>query len=206
MKFIFLNGVFILELFIKLAFVSFEMQNIPYQFSMAHLPKCKTVVILRNLKGASWIVNSVPTTKVHTSHTFCGGWLAFVRSNEIKLGDICIFELVRNCELRVHILRVGKEDQHTQSGKIAFGLDVGSAGISCKMFDSVPKKVKNSLKVHAKCTKKVKFCDMEGSNMCDIRKHVGTTKNSASGAPCCQSKIGNENSGESFNFPYVGVF
>lgn len=59
--------------------------NIPYQFSMAHLPNCKTEVILHILKGASWTVNSVPTTKVHTSHTYCGGWLAFVHSNE-KIG------------------------------------------------------------------------------------------------------------------------
>ncbi|KAK6245308.1 hypothetical protein SCA6_008398 [Theobroma cacao] len=91
--------------------------NIPYQFAMEHLPKCKTEIVLRNLKGACWTVNSVPTTRVHTSHTLCGGWLGFVRSNEIKVGDICIFEFVRKFELRVHILRVGGEDPDRQSGK-----------------------------------------------------------------------------------------
>ncbi|KAL5777881.1 hypothetical protein ACOSP7_010807 [Xanthoceras sorbifolium] len=134
--------------------------NVPYQFSMAHLPNCKTEIILRNLKGASWTVNSVPTTKVHTSHTFCGGWLAFVRSNEINAGDICIFELVRKYELRVYILRVGKEDTHSQPGKVALtGSNVGSAATSHKKFDDLPKKVKNSLMIHSKCTKKVKRCD-----------------------------------------------
>lgn len=55
------------------------------------------------------MVNSIPTTKVQTSHTFCGGWLSFVRDNNIDIGDICIFELMHKCELQVRILRVGKE-------------------------------------------------------------------------------------------------
>ncbi|XP_047308895.1 B3 domain-containing protein Os11g0197600-like isoform X2 [Impatiens glandulifera] len=88
--------------------------NIPYQFSMAHLPNCKLKVVLQNLKGQSWKVNSIPTLKVHTSHTLCGGWLAFSRDNNINLGDICIFELLRQYELRVYILRVGKEERDCQ--------------------------------------------------------------------------------------------
>ncbi|XP_047328187.1 B3 domain-containing protein Os11g0197600-like [Impatiens glandulifera] len=93
--------------------------NIPHQFSLAHLPKCKVKIVLRNLQGECWTVNSIPSTKVHMSHTFCGGWVAFVRDNNIKFGDICIFELVGKCELRVYILRVGKELQDCQSGKPA---------------------------------------------------------------------------------------
>lgn len=71
--------------------------------------------MLRNLKGQSWVVNSIPTTRVQTSHTFCGGWLAFVRDNNLDLGDICIFELVHKCELRVRILRVEKEGVNDHS-------------------------------------------------------------------------------------------
>ncbi|MCI75599.1 B3 domain-containing protein, partial [Trifolium medium] len=33
----------------------------------------------------------------------CGGWLDFVRGNGIKVGDVCIFELKGECELRVRI-------------------------------------------------------------------------------------------------------
>lgn len=84
--------------------------NIPYQFAMEHLPKCKLKVLLRNLEGGCWTVNSIPNTKVQTSHTFCGGWLSFVRDNDIDVGDICIFELVHKFELRVQILRVQKEE------------------------------------------------------------------------------------------------
>ncbi|MED6194697.1 hypothetical protein PIB30_030886 [Stylosanthes scabra] len=85
--------------------------NIPYQFSMAHLPNCKIKIILHNLKGEHWTVNSVPTTRVHTSHTLCGGWMAFVRGNNIKVGDVCIFELVHECELLVRITGAGKDLQ-----------------------------------------------------------------------------------------------
>ncbi|XP_016440816.1 B3 domain-containing protein Os01g0723500 isoform X2 [Nicotiana tabacum] len=92
--------------------------NIPYQFATEHLPKCKVKILLHNLKGKTWTVNSIPTTRVQTSHTFCGGWLSFVRDNNIDLGDICIFELVHKCELRVHVLRVEKEG-NDYSSKVA---------------------------------------------------------------------------------------
>lgn len=95
--------------------------NVPYQFAMAYLPNCKVKIVLQNLKGESWIVNSIPTTRVQTSHTFCGGWLNFVRGNNINVRDVCIFELVGNCEMRVNILRVRQEaveyeEQQQQQG------------------------------------------------------------------------------------------
>ncbi|KAL0287531.1 UNVERIFIED_CONTAM: hypothetical protein Sangu_2687600 [Sesamum angustifolium] len=94
-------------------------QNVPYQFATEHLPKCKVKIVLRNIKGDSWTVNSIPTTKVQTSHTFCGGWLSFVRDNNVDIGDICIFELVRKFELHVRILRVGKEGIVGHDGEAA---------------------------------------------------------------------------------------
>ena len=57
-------------------------------------------------------MNSVPDSKGRLVHTFGGGWMAFVRGNDLKLGDVCIFELVGKCELRVHISRVGRELAH----------------------------------------------------------------------------------------------
>ena len=93
------------------------MQKIPYQFSMAHLPKCKTEIVLRNLKGECWTVNSVPDTKGRMVHTFCGGWMAFVRGNDVKMGDMCMFELVGEGEMLVHISGVGKKGSDHQSGK-----------------------------------------------------------------------------------------
>ncbi|GLT58115.1 hypothetical protein SLA2020_310370 [Shorea laevis] len=168
--------------------------NIPYKFATEHFPNCKTEIVLRNLKGAYWTVNSVPTTRVHTSHTFCGGWLAFVRSNDIKFGDICIFELVRKCELRVHILRVGKEDLDRQSGKAdSSGLNVGSAATSQKMFKNMPNKLgKNSSKIQSKYMKKLQMGDNKGSKMLDEKKYGTASKKSASLALCSLSRRGNE--------------
>ncbi|RYR04226.1 hypothetical protein Ahy_B06g083856 [Arachis hypogaea] len=37
--------------------------------------------------------------------------MAFVRGNNIKVGDVCIFELVHECELLVRIARGGKDLQ-----------------------------------------------------------------------------------------------
>lgn len=86
---------------------------------MAHLPKCKVKLILRNEDGESWVINSIPNTRVQTSHTFCGGWLSFVRDNTINMGDICIFELVQNCEFLVRILRVQTEGIDHHNDKLA---------------------------------------------------------------------------------------
>jgi hypothetical protein len=71
------------------------MQNIPHQFSIAHLPNGKIKIILRNLKGEQWTANSVPRSRVHTSHTLCG--------------DVCIFELINDCELRVRVAEVDED-------------------------------------------------------------------------------------------------
>ncbi|XWS25694.1 hypothetical protein CRYUN_Cryun27aG0089500 [Craigia yunnanensis] len=160
--------------------------NIPYQFAMEHLPKCKTEIVLRNLKGACWTVNSVPTTRVHTSHTLCGGWLSFVRINEIKVGDICIFEFVRKFELRVHILRVGKEDPDRQSGKAVPNVLIDRSDATL-----LKKFVKNSSKVHSK-SKKVQMSNNKGSKMLDRWKYDNAAKNSASVALCSLSRSGNE--------------
>ncbi|KAK8309191.1 hypothetical protein V6Z12_D02G110500 [Gossypium hirsutum] len=154
--------------------------NIPYQFAMEHLPNCKTELVLQNLKGACWTVNSVPTTRVHTSHTLCGGWLSFVRSNEIKAGDICIFELAHKFEFRVHILRVGQEDLDRQSRKAV--LDRSDSTLLKKL-------VKNTSKVHSKL-KKVQICDNKGSKVLDKWKYGNAAKKSASFVLCSLSRSG----------------
>lgn len=117
----------------------FHIQNVPYQFATEHLPKCKVKIILRNLKGEGWTVNSIPTTKVQTSHTFCGGWLSFVRDNNIGIGDICIFELICKFELRVRILRVGKEGIDGHDSEAAHG-GKNSGSTSVKVSRRKPKK------------------------------------------------------------------
>ncbi|KAJ9674555.1 hypothetical protein PVL29_023850 [Vitis rotundifolia] len=163
--------------------------KIPYKFSMEHLPKCKIKIVLRNLKGDCWTVNSVPTTKVHTLHTFCGGWMAFVRGNDLKMGDICIFELVRKCEMRVHILGAGKEGIDGQSGKtMSNGFTPGCAATSHKNPEGLPKKPKgNSSKVHLKHITKLGVSGKKGSkthqdNVPNEMKKRGSSSKSSVGS------------------------
>lgn len=132
-------------------------QNIPYQFSMEHLPNCKIKVTLHNLKGERWTVNSVPTTRVHTSHTLCGGWMAFVRDNNIMVGDICIFELVNECELRVRIVGVEKDGIDCQEEKVACNRLL--TGHLSSQYMSI------KAKVNSKCHGNVDLSDKKRSRM-----------------------------------------
>ncbi|KAL9231603.1 hypothetical protein vseg_006809 [Gypsophila vaccaria] len=94
--------------------------KIPIKFSV-HLPNYKTKVTLKNLNGDGWMINCIPTAKkTSTMHTFCGGWLAFVRANGIKVEDVCIFELVGEFEMLVRILRLGVEGLENQTGSSSF--------------------------------------------------------------------------------------
>lgn len=122
--------------------------NIPYQFATAHLPKCKVKVVLHNGRGESWTINSVPTIRVQTSHTFCGGWLSFVRDNNIGLGDICIFELVGECEMRVQVIRVMKE---TAEGHSENEMEKVTSRSSCQVTNRTSRrkmKSRNDHKIH----------------------------------------------------------
>ncbi|KAF5468345.1 hypothetical protein F2P56_012503 [Juglans regia] len=154
--------------------------NIPYKFSMAHLPNSKTKIVLQNLEGECWTVNSVPTTRVNTSHTLCGGWMAFVRGNDIKIGDICIFELVHECELRVHILGVGREVLDCQNGKVVCSRP--SAGH--KNLKSLPKKTRGK---SPKASKR----HHEQTFSVDVRKQC-STKNYTKVPVSSQSKSANK--------------
>lgn len=164
------------------------MQNIPYKFSMAHLPNFKTKIVLQNLEGECWTVNSVPTTRVNTSHTLCGGWLAFVRGNDIKIGDICIFELVHECELRVRILGVGREVLDSQNGKVVCSRP--SAGH--KNLKSLPKKTRGK---SPKASKR----HHEQTLSVDVRKQCNTM-NYAIVPVSSQSKSANKMLGKDSNY------
>ena len=166
------------------------MQNIPYKFSTAHLPNSKTKIVLQNLKGESWTVNSVPTTRVNTSHTLCGGWMAFVRGNDIKIGDICIFELVLECELRVHVFGVGREELDCQNGKVACSRpSAGHAVTSLKSLKGLSKKTRGKSSKPSKRRQESPFS-------IDVKKQCGTSKAYAKVPVCSQSKTANKKLGK----------
>lgn len=164
------------------------MQNIPYKFSMEHLPNCRITIVLSNHKGERWTVNSVPTTKVHTSHTFCGGWMAFVRANSIKLEDVCVFELVHKCEMRVHILAgpTCSDNERRASNVLA----VISSEILQEDSDGIKRKKRKSMEVNSQVLGKVKKLNkkrvktsLEGSPT-GMKKHTSASKSSTGRAIC----------------------
>lgn len=80
-----------------------SMQTVPSIFARNHLPQSNTKIILRNSEDKSWETNYINKEK---NHKFSRGWKDFVRDNKLKVGDICIFELVAKNEMRVHIFPV----------------------------------------------------------------------------------------------------
>lgn len=78
------------------------MQQVPKSFGQEYLPKIKTKLIIRNSVGKAWEVNCIPSPG---RHTLCGGLPAFMHDNNLKPGDVCIFELVEKRELQFHLFR-----------------------------------------------------------------------------------------------------
>ncbi|XP_039121997.1 B3 domain-containing protein Os01g0723500-like [Dioscorea cayenensis subsp. rotundata] len=77
--------------------------RLPRTFSLAHLPRNKSVLILKDPNMKSWEVTHIPR-KVDLDR-LSGGWPAFCHGNDLKIGDLCVFELVKPLELNVHIIR-----------------------------------------------------------------------------------------------------
>lgn len=120
--------------------------------------------------------------------------MAFVRSNEINVGDVCIFELVCKYEFRVFILRVGKEGPDMETQKVVSnGENTGCASTAHKT-ESFPKKSRRKcLKVHSKLIKKAEICDkkeFKKSQATGILRHGNATKDSACAVLCSMSRTG----------------
>ncbi|MCL7033074.1 hypothetical protein MKW94_010526 [Papaver nudicaule] len=77
--------------------------NIQREFAKKYLPSTNAKIFLRNPRGKCFTVNFINDKRYY----FAGGWSAFVRENKLKLGDICVFELVGELEFSVHIFSVG---------------------------------------------------------------------------------------------------
>ncbi|GAB2291364.1 hypothetical protein Dimus_025622 [Dionaea muscipula] len=112
--------------------------HIPSKFCVAHLPNCKIEIVLRNLEGRSWIVNSMPASASNKSarHIFCGGWSAFVRENDVKTGDSCLFELIGERELRVQIFGVGHRALDCRSNRNTTGASEDKSTVDVDSMES----------------------------------------------------------------------
>ena len=78
------------------------MQRIPRSFSAAaRFSRSRRKVVLRDSSGKAWDVICLPDKR---GHFFSGGWMSFARHNNLKTGDVCIFELIGKNEMQVHVL------------------------------------------------------------------------------------------------------
>ncbi|XP_039121998.1 B3 domain-containing protein Os01g0723500-like [Dioscorea cayenensis subsp. rotundata] len=77
--------------------------RLPRAFSHTHLPRKKAILIIRDPNMKSWEVTHIPR-EGHCDR-LSAGWHNFCHGNDLKLGDICVFELVKPCQLNAHIFR-----------------------------------------------------------------------------------------------------
>ncbi|CAM8926249.1 unnamed protein product [Rhodiola kirilowii] len=80
------------------------MQNLPISFVHKHSLSYKNneKMVLRTSGNSSWkmkIINS------HRKIVLTIGWRAFARDNNLRVGDVCKFELLNRLEMMVHVVK-----------------------------------------------------------------------------------------------------
>ncbi|RZC76665.1 hypothetical protein C5167_000814 [Papaver somniferum] len=90
------------------AYINGGMVTVPAVFATSHLTNIKQMMItLRVSDGRTWEVVYVSQTP--TNGRISQGWAEFVADNDLKEGDVCVFELVdrrKNFEMNVYIFRL----------------------------------------------------------------------------------------------------
>ncbi|KAJ8645651.1 hypothetical protein MRB53_007399 [Persea americana] len=75
--------------------------SVPAYFFREYCPKQKTSFFLWDPKERGWEVNFIP--QVPHKGILSGGWQAFSKGNNLREGDVCLFELVGECQMQVRI-------------------------------------------------------------------------------------------------------
>lgn len=88
---------------LRLSFSVLGLQNMPRHFAREHLPKINRKITLWDPQGNPWEISFVC---YNTHCSLSGGWGAFSFANNLEKYDVCVFELVRKNNLKVHIFRV----------------------------------------------------------------------------------------------------
>lgn len=73
-------------------------QYIPLAFAKKHF-KANGRVILKVADGRTWRVSYSKRNA-----TFSDSWKAFVRDNNIQIGDACVFELIEGKEMMLNVV------------------------------------------------------------------------------------------------------
>ncbi|KAJ0962778.1 hypothetical protein J5N97_027900 [Dioscorea zingiberensis] len=80
--------------------------NLPFGFAKEHLPTSNTKMTLWDPNGRSW---PVAYLYYRRRAALRSGFNRFSYENNLERGDVCIFELIKPDEMRVHIYRVVEE-------------------------------------------------------------------------------------------------
>ncbi|XP_039173567.1 B3 domain-containing transcription factor VRN1-like [Eucalyptus grandis] len=78
--------------FFKLVINQGGKMNIPVGFARQYIQENREMAMLRSSDG-SWLVKLLRTLRDHQA-CFSAGWTAFVRENCLRVGDVCMFELI----------------------------------------------------------------------------------------------------------------
>ncbi|KAI3861885.1 hypothetical protein MKW92_016348 [Papaver armeniacum] len=81
---------------------------LPRSFWKAHLPDHSQEMILRDPRGKTWNVR-LYVNQIHQIGQLTEGWRRISFTNNIEASDVCIFELVKPNEFKLHIFRVIEE-------------------------------------------------------------------------------------------------
>ncbi|KAK8263951.1 hypothetical protein V6Z11_D12G074500 [Gossypium hirsutum] len=77
---------------------------IPLDFALKFLPKHNCNLTLCNSAGKTWPMMFYRNTESKKlSAQLYGGWKTFVKDNRINVGDICVFELIRQPEILMKV-------------------------------------------------------------------------------------------------------
>ncbi|CAL2273655.1 unnamed protein product [Prunus armeniaca] len=83
------------------SYISCGTLTVPAGFAKRHLMKQPANAILKVSDGGTWSVKlSYPKLKVR----FLQGWRVFVRDNNLKLGDVCVFILIKDIKLSFEVV------------------------------------------------------------------------------------------------------
>ncbi|KAI4354081.1 hypothetical protein L6164_002981 [Bauhinia variegata] len=88
------------------AYIKRNFLNVPIDFFKEHLQQKEQNVELHSSKG-KWIVKLAPYSVRRSKYArLSKGWLNFVRDNKLKVGQTCVFELIRSNRplFQVHVL------------------------------------------------------------------------------------------------------
>ena len=94
--------------FNTIIFVLICLQDIPFRFAKTHFKEDNSEIVLQHSDGRTWTVCC--RIKIFSQRAYFNiRWNAFVQDNNLKVGNICVFELIKSAELvvKVSIIRAG---------------------------------------------------------------------------------------------------